>query len=244
MTLHKSILRVLCLSAVCFFAFGAANASALTMHECKKAEFGATGQNYSDGLCTNAAAGEFRTVPTTLSTTVKLTTTDTDTFAIASTIAGIKVRIECQKLSGSGEATNEEPKAGTMQVSGKKITSSYSFCQVKEPSGKGCSVVEPIVTTNASSITTEHKTKFTPENAEKKFAAATVTGCIGAAAPLNGEKSLTGTATMTTPQTTPTISEFTSTSGSELKFGGQTATFTGKTQIHTFAGVSVALETP
>lgn len=248
MTRRKSILGVLCFSALCFSVFGASNASALTMHECKKAASGETTVEYTNSVCSvkaePPAKGEFRTVPLPLDTFTSIKVTETESFTLSSTVVGIKFKLTCSKAAGTGEAANQTV-GGVMQVTGKKAITSFTGCEVKEPVGKGCKVTEPITTLEANSVTKEDKTIFTPVNAEGKFTTITIAGCEGAAAPLNGAKPVTGTASGENNPATPTTTDFTATSGSSLKLAGQVATLTGKAHGATAAdGVTISLKTP
>lgn len=246
MTSRRSIIGTLCLCVLGFCAIAVADASAVTIHECKEAAAGETTQQFSDSACTTKlAGGKFRTVPIPKGETVQLKGTSTETSTLATTIVGIKFRLTCATGNGTAEATNEEPAAGVMRVSGKKIIATFSKCEVKEPAGKGCKVTEPITTLEMNSITSEMKDTLTPVNAEGKFTTITISSCEGVAAPLNGAKPITGVARGINQESDPTSTEFTATSGSELKLGGQTATITGKTHSATAAtGALLALKTP
>ncbi len=248
MTRSKSILGLLFLSALCFCAFGASSASAVTMHECKKAPVsGETTQQYTTSECTTKGTGEFRTVPIPLKETVELTPTATETFVLHTTIGGIETTIACKALTGSGKATNEEPKAGVMQVSGKEIRLKFSECSLTKPveaTEKGCTVTVA-ETSEATSITSEMSTTYTPVNAEKLFTTITIANCKAPLTILNGAKKVTGTAKGVNQEATPQTTEFTETSGGELKVAGQAALLTGKAHAVTKGTTTiVSLETP
>jgi hypothetical protein len=159
---------------------------------------------------------------------------------ISATIAGVNFKVECNTLSGEENAENQE--AGEVKkVAGKESHIELSGCAVTAPAGKGCKVSEPIKSTELISETSGLKSIYTPASGET-FLTATVSGCSIAA--LNGEKSLTGKAVGINEEATPATTEFTETSGSELKFGGQVATLFGWFHFGTKNGALLALELP
>jgi len=162
----------------------------------------------------------------------------TGVSTLQATVAGVKFGISCTGQSGSAKAENT---AGN-QIIGKEITVSYEGCTVTEPSGKGCTVPTTITTNKLKSETKEMSSIYKPESGET-FVVIKVSGCSVEA--LNGEKPVTGSATSLVTEAEPLTQEFSASSGSALKFGGQTATFINKTKLHTTADkVPVAAETP
>lgn len=239
MTRRKSILGALTLSALCLCAFGAANAYAvksIQLHECKETTKGTPTQYNSSACNVKEVGGAFQTEKiTTLKNSFK--STQTSAFTLAATVAGVKFKIECSTLNGTGEGEN----SGEIAV-GSNIVEVFSGCKVTEPAGKGCTVPEKITTNTLKSETKEMKAIYTPASGET-FVTITVSGC--SVEGLNGAKPVTGSASAVVTEETPTTAEFSATSGSALKFGGQTATFIGKAHIATSPGGQVvALETP
>jgi hypothetical protein len=240
MTRRNSILGALFLSALCFCAFGAANAFAVKsvqMHECVNTGgngSGTHGTKYVEGCGSTIAGGVWETVKQVGSK--KLKSTQTSAFTLAATVAGVKFKIECSTLNGTGEGEN----SGEVFV-GKNIVEVFSGCAVTEPAGKGCTVTKEITTNTLKAETKEMNVNFTPAVSET-FVTITISGCsVGA---LNGEKPVTGSASAVFTEEAPNTAEFTATSGSVLKFGGQAATFIGKAHSKTAEGTTVAFETP
>jgi hypothetical protein len=244
MTRPRAALLAFCLSILLYCVAGAASAPALTLHRCESnfAPVG-TGTTYEVGCEVENKAGKFETVPIKANEWVQLTVAQTAPFAFSTQIALIKTEITCETLAGSEQARNEEPKAGVMQVSGKEVSLKFTNCKVAKPAGFGCKVAEPIETTEASSLASVVSRTLTPVNAENMFTNITISGCTGAAKALNGTREVTGAATGEIPAEHPGFTNFTETSGSSLKIGGQNATFTGLTSLEQ-GFVRVGTETP
>jgi hypothetical protein len=151
-------------------------------------------------------------------------------------LAGVKFKIECESVEGEGEAGNTAE-----GVAGEAFSAVFTGCAVTEPAGKGCTVPATITTNTLSVATKEMSVDYKPKEGET-FVTINVSGCsVGA---LNGAKPVTGSASTVVTEEEPTSGEFTATSGSALKFGGQTATLIGKTHAKTKEGTTVALEAP
>ncbi len=245
----KSILGALFLSALCFCVFGVANASALTVHECKKTEGKGTSRFTDSGCVTPNAAGEFETVPLVGSNevvpTLTPTTGTTETHAVLEgTIAGAEYEITCTGLT-SANAKLENGTAGTeMFVKGSGIVE-FTGCKVNKPAGVGCTVPATLETEELNSTTKEMTVTFKPTNAEEKIITFTISGCTGGAKVLNGSKTFKGTLAATLLAEKPTSLEFNETSGSKLTFGGQAANFTAVIHFATKAnGALLSFETP
>ncbi len=245
---RKSILGALFLSALCFCVFGAANASALTLHECKKTENKGTSR-FTDSKCeTPNAAGEFETVPLvgsqTVVNTLTPTTGTTETHAVLEgTIAGIEYEITCSGLtSTNGKAENVLN--GTEM--GVKATGKAKFtgCKMTKPAGFGCTVPEILETLELSGTTKEMTITYKPTNEKEEFITFAISGCTGGAKVLNGLKTAKGTAAATVLAEKPTSVEFNATSGSKLTFAGQSANFTAVTHGTTSDGTLLSWETP
>jgi hypothetical protein len=240
MTRRRSILGALIAGALALCALGAANASAanLRLHECKETITEGTGVRFTANCAKkDQVNGTWETVklPPGL---VKVRTTGTSKFSLKATVAGVEFKIECESVEGEGEAENTAE-----AMSGSSTGESFTGCAVVKPEGKGCTVPSTIKTKALSVSTKEMNVNYKPQEGET-FVVITVSGCsVGA---LNGEKPVTGTASAVVTEEEPTSAEFTATSGSALKFGGQTATFIGKAHSRTNVvnGNTLALETP
>lgn len=237
-------------AALCVSVFGSSSASALSItdHECLSATGTptASGLMYPDNRCLNGTTEPNKTftwVPFVELTGVEAA--NPSEFTIASTIAGVKFKVACKALSGSGNVIDEGE-----SIVGTGIVQTYSSCAVTEPAEKKCQVKTgggpngTIKTNSLKSVTTRtgaesYATKYTPTSGTA-FVTVEVNGCTVEA--LNGSKEVTGSATAVSKvgMETATKQEFTATSGSELKFGGQAATILGSSeQAHEGNGVGV-----
>jgi hypothetical protein len=242
MSRSKSLLFTLCLTALVACGFAASNASAMTMHECKKIEKGGTGVKYSDSNCTTVnGAGAFQTETLPQGETVEVTPTSTQTFLQVVTISGIKFEFHCEAGTGSAKTTNTVEK-GSMMVLGTGVLT-LQGCTVLLPEGAGCTVPAEISTTELKLETSEMKTIYVPKEGTT-LTTIKISGCEGAAKVLNGERKLTGKLVAVTGES-PASQEFTATSGSEVEISGAPSSFTGKLHYATKAnGATIALETP
>jgi hypothetical protein len=217
-------------SALCLCAVGAANASAaanVENHVCDPFEGTATA-----GEC-NGGGSRWLLVGGNVA--VSVTSGGTSTLAV--TVAGVKFKISCTGQSGTAVINNSGGKGV-----GSNITTTYEGCSVTEPSGKGCSVPASISTETLKSESNEMNIKYMPASGET-FAVITVSGCSNTA--LNGKKSLTGSAQSVVEAGTPELQQWTSSSGSALKFAGQSATFISANSLHTTVGeIKVGALTP
>jgi hypothetical protein len=238
------MLGALLVSALCVCAFGVSNAAAVTFHQCENGT-GQTASECEPGVHTTPIVGSHKIKPT-----LTPTTGTAETHAVlAATIGGIKTKITCTGLTGSGSVENVEGIEGKMSVTGKELIQEFTGCVLVEP-GQNCTVPATITTNKSKMESIDNTTtgtmqqKFTPESGEI-FTGIVISGCTGGAAILNGTKNVTGTATSEVLAASPTSAEFTSTTGSALKFGGQTATFEMVYHIATADnGKTLALETP
>ncbi len=245
----KSILGALFLSALCFCVFGVANASALTVHECKKTEGKGTSRFEDSGCTKEKATGEFETVPIVGSQEVTMTltptTNTTETHAVLeATIGGVPLEITCEALSTpNGKLENVLNGTGMgVKGSGK---AKFTNCKMTKPAESGCTVPATLETEELNSTTKEMTVTFKPTNAEEKIITFTISGCTGGAKVLNGSKTFKGTLAATLLAEKPTSLEFNETSGSKLTFGGQAANFTAVIHFATKAnGALLSFETP
>jgi hypothetical protein len=239
----KTIVAVACMAALasCGLAtVGTTSASAWTWHECIIIGIG-TGTKYSDDHCENVnTSGFWETMEFPANTPIPVVPTATANFTLKSTIAGVSFEITCTKLEGPGaEGTNEEV-GGEKIVHGTGGKWKLSGCSVTAPVGKGCTVPSTLETGTLTSTTNSvGSTKFKPASGET-FVTISISGCSVAA--LNGSRALKGTATSS--RVTSARQEFTSSSGSSLTFGGQSAVLTGAYHYIGPGGGTVGLEFP
>jgi hypothetical protein len=239
MTRGKSILGALIVCAACLCAFGAANASAanIQLHECINISNGSGthATKYEEG-CKNAIpGGTWETVKQIKRS--KLISTRTSRATLSAVLSGVEVEIQCEGEEGEGEAENTET-----GVSGESFGESFSECVLTKPAGKGCTVPATIKTKALTVSTKEMNVNYVPKEGTT-FVTIPIEGATCPAA-LKGNKEVTGSASAVVSAAEPTSAEFTTTSGSALKFGGQTATFIFKAHSKTKEGTTVALETP
>jgi hypothetical protein len=138
------------------------------------------------------------------------------------TLAGVKVKIECETEKGSGEIENSSVTGTGLS----NATVHYTQCTVAAPAGQGCLVNNGLVLVTAHDALelggpTSFKDKFSP-GPGLPFTTISIDGCTTTA--LNGNFNVTGTATALANNANSTL-EFTTTSGSALKFGGNPATY-------------------
>ncbi len=242
MTRRKSILGALIACVVCLGAFGAANASAenIRMHECINTGgngTGTTGIKFAANCTKTEPGGTWETVLQKVGFRSRIKTTRTSKAILSAVLSGVEVKIECEGEEGEGEAENTET-----GVSGEGFGESFTECALTKPAEKGCTVPATIKTTALSVSTKEMNVNYVPKEGTT-FVVIPIEGATCPAA-LKGEKAVTGSASAVVSEAEPTSAEFTSTSGSALKFGGQTATFIFKAHSATKEGTTIALETP
>lgn len=248
----RSILGALLLCALCFSAFSAASASGSTLHVCTEEGLNqSTLERYTNGTCLvtdTITPGHFHTTEIANGTATKVTGEGEGNQELSATLSGVKFTIKCTgQMTTAGTGTNVE-EGGVMKTKGAGIVIEYTGCTVTAPAEKGCKIKEGKIKTVAlKSITVDEagevmKVKFEPESGTK-FTTITVEGCSVSA--LNGEKPVEGTASGLVSKTDAGLLEFTSTSGSALTFGGQAATYTGKTRsVMEGTTLKLAEETP
>jgi hypothetical protein len=149
-------------------------------------------------------------------------------FTIKGTIAGIKVEIRCTRESGEGWVENplgEKNGKGLLKMS-------FTECSTPKPPGKGCKVIEPLVIKAILEPFLKSGSpgviffRFTKEPEALVLGDVTFASCEDAA--LDGEYPLEGSIAAKSKNGEEEGSlEFTETSGSELKFAGNAATFVG-----------------
>jgi hypothetical protein len=172
-------------------------------------------------------------------TPTAITGTGTGTSSLSATIGTVNITITCTTEMSSG-GTILNPTGGGMGT-GSKIVLVFSGCTV-DSEGQGCVVTTPI-TTNELTATAETgmKATFSPMSPATKFTEITLSLCTTGA--LNRTYPVTGTATGVESPTGSGMLTFNGTSGSALKLGGITATFTNTTDV-TAGGSAVTIVEP
>lgn len=264
MTRTRSMLGALIVSALAVCAFGALNASALTMHECTATAEG-TGKHYKDASCAEESTeGTFRTVPLPAGKEVELEGTLTPTTAGMNVTSGevsgthlllhfkvgaLEVQITCTAFSSPGaKVKNVEEIKGVTGTT--KVKVSNCLIVAGELTAANCQVAEAMETVELSVTTEEDQVIFKPISGTTVFKMP-FTSRPGKTCPIAGEKNVTGTLKGTAAS--PTALEFTNSSGSELgfidpKLGAVTLQFTAVTHFKTKGGPleegRVAIVTP
>ena len=254
----RGIFGTLLLSALAVSALGAANASALTMHECVQAEGTAT--EYTSSTCETEGKGGYHTTSVTGEIELENTLTPTTAgmnvtageeagthIALHFVSGGIAVQITCTGATGSGEGQNEQV-GEAMKVSGTGHAT-YTGCKIagSTKAAENCQVPETLEPGEVSLTTEADKVVIKP-NEGTTFITIPFTSKAGKTCPaaILGEKKVTGVAKGSVAS--PTSVEFTSESGSELKLGEVPAQLTVVTHVKgnggCFGEQLVALETP
>jgi hypothetical protein len=241
MSKGKAGLGALLACALCLCGFTAANASAanLHLHECASSGFTTVMTPFEDSNCTTTKVGGgfgWKVIPTGTSVTANVASPTTQT--LATTVGGVKFKIECSGLNGGGSAKNEGEK-----IIGSGIVLHYTGCSAVEPTGGKCTVAAELTTNTlkSESIEGEMKIKYEPSAAGPLITIAV----SGASCPeaLKGNKEVTGSATALVEESgMGKIEEFTSTS-SALKYAGQASTYTGTNGLKTAGGVVLGATT-
>jgi hypothetical protein len=173
-----------------------------------------------------AYANESGTVLTTQHLGVlSLKLNTTSNAVLKGTLAGVKVTIECEEEHGTGTINN----LNTMGESTAVVH--YLKCNVTVPENQNCLVQNHLVIVNPtkdllSLLEGSYRDAFSPETGTT-FTSITIEKCNTTA--LNNTFAVEGTATALINNATSSL-EFTKTSGSELTFGGNTATYTDTIQ--------------
>ena len=224
MTLRKSMLGLTMVCALLLSAFAAANASAegTTQFTCVSG-----GTQFSDPDCTTAGTGFGHVTAGTGGTPWDAVGTSAAGQVLTGTLAGVKVKLTCTGLTGTGTTTNTE--GPPMDVKGTGIVLKYTGCTVTEPAGKSCVIPGGTITTNTLTSTTSLTSTpkgfvFSPP-ASGEFVKIKIEKCTVAA--LNGEFPVKGTETAIPKGA---FLETTATSGT-LTFGGNPATLVGTSTV-------------
>ena len=266
MILKKSILGAMLLSTLAFCAFGASSASASTMHECVKEVGTAGGNKFTDESCQTVdnVNGTWQTKPISLNTKIGLEPTLTETAGggtggageeagvhavLHGTVGGVEYRITCNKLTSPNSAAENREVGGQMVIEGTGKLVLGCESGMKKPTQ--CTVPATIETAELRLTTVDEASgemfiKYTPVSGTKVFTM-NISNAAGKTCPeaLRGEKTAEGSVRARIDSSDKRMQTFDSTSGSELKFGGQPALFTATVHFkNTATGRTVASETP
>jgi opacity protein-like surface antigen len=147
------------------------------------------------------------------------------------TLAGVSVEVTCEGVTNTSGSDEQIEEGGVKKVKGKEMVLVYSKCGVVKPAGKGCKVKGGGFTSKslkslAAPSGETSSVKFEPESGTE-IAPIALESC--SLATLNSTFSLAGSFTGVVPKSERSLLEFTATSGSSLKLGGNSATYLGNT---------------
>ena len=264
MAFRKSILGAMLLSALTFCAFGAASASASTLHECVEESVGATAGGFTDSTCqTESKTGTFHTKPIAPNTKIELEPTLTETagggtggageeagvhLVVHGTIGSVEYRITCKKLTSPNSASENKESGGKMVNEGTG-KNRFEECSMTKPTQ--CAVPATIETVELKVTTVDQESgemffKVAPVSGSQ-FVTLTISNAPEKTCPeaLRGSKTVEGNVWGRVDTSDKRMMTFDSTSGSELRFGGQPALFTATVHFkNKNTGRTVASETP
>jgi hypothetical protein len=160
------------------------------------------------------------------------------TQTLKGTLAGVKVTIVCEEAHGLGTVNN-------LHAMGESLgTLHYLKCTVTAPANQFCLVHNELVITEPTKnlllllpATGGYRVDFSPETGTI-YTTIIIDNCTTSA--LNGSFPVEGSAGAEA-KSSSSILEFTATS-SELTFGGNAATYTGKLHVLTLGGEPVLIE--
>jgi hypothetical protein len=150
-------------------------------------------------------------------------------YTMKTTLAGVKIKIECSQEDDEGNVWNHEDSNG--EILGLDLTLTLSdSCEVPEPTEQGCKVNEPIefkLNSKLVTISGEVWDEFTPDPEGGPFVEFTLHGCktsaLNTTAPIDG--SFDGLLEGSTETT-----KFKAGTNESITFGGNTATLSGESK--------------
>lgn len=152
---------------------------------------------------------------------IKVAGVNQGAFNLGYSTGGVKFNAKCTTASTGGSISNPAGGSAGILTGGSLVLSN---CAVTEPPGKGCTVPNVLEFRSLRAELGGSSVSYRPETGENLLILK-VTGCSPEA--LNGEKAMTGSITAAASSAIPGTYEFTRTSGSGLKFGGQNAILLG-----------------
>jgi hypothetical protein len=227
---------------------GSAAASNTTGVTCKAALGGA---GFSDSHCVNAvgsgAAFVHESLSPNTSTPITITEGGAPAATFKSTVSPFTVAISCNSASGTGILNTAVPIPPREMYSWGTAEITFGNCGIEAPLNFTCTVFEGTVKTSALVWTTEGQgmgVEFAPETGAT-LAKATISGCSGMAAPLNGTWPLEGTVVLTPHGATLTSTHAETTMQGTLTFvGGNPAGLTTNLTVKSkFAAAGIAFTT-
>jgi hypothetical protein len=150
-------------------------------------------------------------------------------YTLKSTLAGVKIKIECGQEDDEGNVWNHQDSNGEI-LGLDLILTLFDSCSVPEPTEQECKVNEPIeFKSNSKLITISGETwdEFTPDPEGGPFVEITFKGCKTAA--LNTTAPVDGTADGLLENSTEET-KFKAGTNESLTFGGNLATFSGESK--------------
>jgi hypothetical protein len=150
-------------------------------------------------------------------------------YSLKSTLAGVKIKIECSRQDSTGKIENKEDPGGEILGIGLSTTL-FDSCEVPEPAGQECKIDEPIdfkINSKLIKISGETWDEFSPDPEGGAFVEITFTGCKTAA--LDTTAPVDGTADGLLENSNETT-KFKGGTNESLTFGGNTATFSGESK--------------
>ncbi|HYM44888.1 MAG TPA: hypothetical protein VES65_01840 [Solirubrobacteraceae bacterium] len=216
-------------------AIASASASALEFYKCVKVAAG-TG-TFNDSHC-NEAGGSKEYAHELLAELLEILSKGTEKFTLGGELLKVKVEISCENEHGTGSIHNGKVKVDLPEGSPEEVltglglvTNEFTLCKVETPAG--CQVKEPIIAESLIQLSTVGAIPyvlFSPDDAvnstNKTFVKITLEGCI-----IAGTYSVTGMAAGKAENETSSVGFTKGAPNNKLKFGGNEATFTGKSQV-------------
>jgi hypothetical protein len=234
-------LAVLCALAISAFASASASAEQRAYTCTTSAPAGS--KNFSDEHCVvptepgkgtrgHVLIGSEPTLVTVTNGKTASSTTAATSKVLRGTLAGVKTKITCTTVTGTGTITNA---AASVSGTG-KIT--FSGCTVEEPAGKGCVITGGKIESSAKITTVGQATtkiKIEPSEAGSSFASVPIEGCAGEVPP-KGSYPTTGSFTVTAEGATTSVTLAGSEAEGKLKFGGNKTGIEGKVTLRMVEG--------
>jgi hypothetical protein len=201
-----------------------ASATNTTGVTCRSTGFGGAG--FSDSHCVNAvasgAAFVHESLPQNTSTPITITGGGAPAATFKATLAGFTLAVSCNGASGTGILNTQGANPPREMYSWGTAEITFSLCGIEAPLSFTCTVTGGTVQTRPLLWTTEGKgmgVEFAPETGTT-LAEATISGCSGLAAPLNGTWALSGTVVLTPHGATLTSTHAETTMQGTLTLGG------------------------
>lgn len=163
---------------------------------------------------------------------LELQVAQVNNVVINGTLAGTPIEVICGLVHSSSSTLENVLTAGIEHTLG-LFPMHYTMCSVAKPAGKGCLIQNELLLVNAHILAVNGPlVHFTPEGGNV-FTTLTLDGCSAEA--LDKGFSFEGSLSALPNNTNSTL-EFTLSSGSHLKFGGNAAVFQGTFKVEMLSG--------